>query len=125
MPSTTTSTLSLHDALPICDVGIVVAALERDVEAFDRAALGEVERLALGDALDDVEQDDVAELLRRGEMGEGAADIAGTDERDLDRKSTRLNSSHLVISYAVHYDLHSFPTRRSSDLRCRHSRCCP
>src|SRR5947207_3126458 len=36
----------------------------------------------------------------------------------LDRKSTRLNSSHTVISYAVHRDLHSFPTRRSSDLRC-------
>src|SRR5437588_477202 len=33
-----------------------------------------------------------------------------------DRKSTRLNSSHTVISYAVHPDLHSFPTRRSSDL---------
>src|SRR5688572_8618378 len=42
----------------------------------------------------------------------------------LDRKSTRLNSSHSQISYAVfclkhyvdHLDLHSFPTRRSSDL---------
>src|SRR5262245_52572710 len=38
-----------------------------------------------------------------------------------DRKSTRLNSSHLGISYAVfcfadHPALHSFPTRRSSDL---------
>src|SRR5262245_45564300 len=33
-----------------------------------------------------------------------------------DRKSTRLNSSHLGISYAVHLVLHSFPTRRSSDL---------
>src|ERR1039458_1966813 len=35
-----------------------------------------------------------------------------------DRKSTRLNSSHLGISYAVFYPrhLHSFPTRRSSDL---------
>src|SRR5438034_1113201 len=34
-----------------------------------------------------------------------------------DRKSTRLNSSHTVISYAVFYLLlRSFPTRRSSDL---------
>src|SRR5699024_9796383 len=32
-----------------------------------------------------------------------------------DRKSTRLNSSHVSISYAVRA-LHSFPTRRSSDL---------
>src|ERR1039458_2052210 len=43
----------------------------------------------------------------------------------VDRKSTRLNSSHLGISYAVccfkvhgyNRDLPSFPTRRSSDLR--------
>src|SRR5690242_15026098 len=33
-----------------------------------------------------------------------------------DRKSTRLNSSHMSISYAVPRDLPSFPTRRSSDL---------
>src|SRR5437868_6710519 len=34
-----------------------------------------------------------------------------------DRKSTRLNSSHVSISYAVYtLALHSFPTRRSSDL---------
>src|SRR5690606_29809915 len=40
----------------------------------------------------------------------------------VDRKSTRLNSSHVKISYAVfclygyHSPVHSFPTRRSSDL---------
>src|SRR6266511_1318328 len=37
-----------------------------------------------------------------------------------DRKSTRLNSSHVKTSFADfgdHRDLHSFPTRRSSDLR--------
>src|SRR5690606_31413938 len=37
----------------------------------------------------------------------------------LDRKSTRLNSSHVKISYAVRPDRHSFPTRRSSDLAGR------
>src|SRR5688500_6127850 len=36
-----------------------------------------------------------------------------------DRKSTRLNSSHLVISYAVVLHLRSFPTRRASDLLVR------
>src|ERR1035441_58737 len=47
---------------------------------------------------------------------------AGLASLSTDRKSTRLNSSHLGISYAVfclegaHGDLHSFPTRRSSDL---------
>src|ERR1035441_4008167 len=38
-----------------------------------------------------------------------------------DRKSTRLNSSHLGISYAVLGVLLSSPTRRSSDLRTRNS----
>src|SRR5690606_5692104 len=66
------------------------------------------------------------------ELGTGpAARPAGRDvlrplTRNIgkDRKSTRLNSSHVKISYAVfclksyghHRDLHSFPTRRSSDL---------
>src|SRR5262245_45201181 len=36
--------------------------------------------------------------------------------KSIDRKSTRLNSSHLGISYAVALHLLSFPTRRSSDL---------
>src|SRR5688572_2628161 len=43
-----------------------------------------------------------------------------------DRKSTRLNSSHSQISYAVfHPALHSFPTRRSSDLSPPESRAAP
>src|SRR5699024_10558927 len=50
-----------------------------------------------------------------------SSEIAGIDPEkvNVDRKSTRLNSSHVSISYAVfcsHGDLHSFPTRRSSDL---------
>ena len=43
----------------------------------------EIERLALGDAFGDVEQHDVAELLEADEMGERAADLAGTDQRNL------------------------------------------
>src|SRR5436309_1347721 len=51
-------------------------------------------------------------------MGAIVTDRASTA---LDRKSTRLNSSHVKISYAVfcfhaHRHLPSFPTRRSSDL---------
>ena len=44
---------------------------------------GEVERLALRDALGDVEQDDVAEFLQADEMRERAADLAGADQRNL------------------------------------------
>src|SRR5690625_5136715 len=39
-----------------------------------------------------------------------------------DRKSTRLNSSHVAISYAILLcHLHSCPTRRSSDLTTHES----
>src|SRR5256885_12369004 len=62
-------TLSLHDALPICDRRALVAA--RD----SRAGLGRPP-------------------LRRDRAQHGRP-------ARQDRKSTRLNSSHLVISYAV------------------------
>src|SRR5438477_222096 len=50
-----------------------------------------------------------------------SAGRAAACRRRPDRKSTRLNSSHMSISYAVFCfrtppHLHSFPTRRSSDL---------
>src|SRR5256885_6910053 len=64
-------TLSLHDALPICD-GSRLHELPEAVKLLERAVV----------------------RAHRGRR-----------ERDatlwLDRKSTRLNSSHLVISYAV------------------------
>src|SRR3712207_8959626 len=69
-------TLSLHDALPIC--------LGADVELVD-PLLG-----VLGDRIQ-------AERRARGEL------LGGVEVEDqvLDRKSTRLNSSHANISYAV------------------------
>src|SRR5438034_6607322 len=80
-PTTEIYTLSLHDALPISRAIVVlgVQAIE-DVGQPGDAGLAEDE-LELG-------------ILRAG---------AGGDQRhqDLDRKSTRLNSSHTVISYAV------------------------
>src|SRR5256885_11663729 len=72
-------TLSLHDALPICAFGgdAAAGALDRG-----RERSGSLE----------------AALLAR-EEGDGRL---GRDRRQRgDRKSTRLNSSHLVISYAV------------------------
>jgi hypothetical protein len=50
------------------------------VFAFDRRRLREVERLALRDAVDDVEQHDFAELSDSGKMGQGAADLARADQ---------------------------------------------
>src|SRR5262245_40134023 len=64
-------------------------------------------------------------FARRHDMLEPVPRVPRTDP---DRKSTRLNSSHLGISYAVfcfaaHRALHPFPTRRSSDLGATARRC--
>src|SRR5687768_18170869 len=82
---TAISTLSLHDALPIFafaqtknESGAVVADL----------LLGEIGRLSSAPPAD-------LELTPR------KAVLIGGFSRNLDRKSTRLNSSHGYISYAV------------------------
>src|SRR5437660_6995075 len=71
-------TLSLHDALPISGERIFMVYGGETSKAF--AGLGQGRRIRL------VEED--LELLK------GAIP-------DIDRKSTRLNSSHVAISYAV------------------------
>src|SRR5256885_14490754 len=68
-------TLSLHDALPIC-IGDVLGQELRDIG-----------RQRLGPALEALVHGTAQRLVVR--------------QRLADRKSTRLNSSHLVISYAV------------------------
>src|SRR5690625_6080652 len=75
-PSTASSTLSLHDALPIFG-GRDDLNSSRERERGYRAAM---QRAGVG-----VEE----RLVRHG------------DYTTADRKSTRLNSSHVAISYAV------------------------
>src|SRR5262245_65608478 len=85
-------TLSLHDALPIFEAFVQVALLVLAVETM---------RLA-GAAL--VDQHDVAVAAHAVERRRGrGVEIHGRSARAAgqDRKSTRLNSSHLGISYAV------------------------
>jgi hypothetical protein len=65
------------------DVGVVVDALQRDVLAEHGRGFGDVQGLALRGAFGDVEQQDVAQLFARGDVGQGAADHAGADEGDL------------------------------------------
>src|SRR5205807_10121846 len=88
-------TLSLHDALPICAKG--------GESFFFEAADGE-DQAAQGDLAGhgDVGAGGLVEHEGReaGEHG-GAGAGAVLGDRAGDRKSTRLNSSHLVISYAV------------------------
>jgi hypothetical protein len=65
------------------DVGIVVRALERHVGIEDGGGLRDIQRLALGGALGNVEQHHIAQLLAGGDVSQGAADHAGADEGDL------------------------------------------
>src|SRR5256885_11025424 len=81
-------TLSLHDALPICQR----RARDRAAEDLGHGLPGAV----------------AAALAHHG--GQRAA-AAG----DRDRKSTRLNSSHLVISYAVF----CLKKKKQNSSRCR------
>jgi hypothetical protein len=78
------------DDVRALDVLVAVRALELHVEAVDRRGLGDVEGLALGQPLDDVEQDHVAELAERAELSEDAADLPAADECNLRSSHFRL-----------------------------------
>src|SRR5690606_41001965 len=100
-PPTPIHTLSLHDALPICmhhdrQAAEARASLDaRDEIVGDAYALdGRAERELTG-----MEHERVALFdLDRGCV---ALERLGRARIDQDRKSTRLNSSHVKISYAV------------------------
>src|SRR5690606_39521066 len=89
---TDVSTLSLHDALPI---SAVAGDPGRRGQRDDAAALPELagERLVHPQRGEDVDGEEVVPAVR-GHVGEQFV-------AQEDRKSTRLNSSHVKISYAV------------------------
>ncbi len=65
------------------DHRVIIGAAEAHVKALLRRRLREVQGFALWDAFGDVEEDDVAQFLESGDMGERAPDLAGADQRDL------------------------------------------
>src|SRR5207244_11859234 len=87
-PASVFSPLSLHDALPICSGSLPLRGAgapggSREPRHHGRHDFG-LSRLWLG-------------IIRGGEVGGALA----KQTRMIDRKSTRLNSSHQIISYAV------------------------
>src|SRR5437588_3424304 len=78
-PTVEIYTLSLHDALPIC----FRCRWRRAIAAVDQARIWSFREAALG-----------LSMAMKGD----AKSLSFVEE---DRKSTRLNSSHTVISYAV------------------------
>src|SRR5437762_2640827 len=116
MPSPNVSPLSLHDALPILrppDRGRTarLAPARQGAGARGRvrreAPLPSPRRRRRGGRGSRRRLTRGSSVLRR---------VAGATRPEGDRKSTRLNSSHRCISYAVPERLPSFPPRRSSDL---------
>src|SRR5690606_41659363 len=99
--ATSIYTLSLHDALPIYDlVGQNVHETKQSYALHLAACRGKFLAAAVADAPFELMQDFfLAQALHRDDEGEAeTGDIGGVE---LDRKSTRLNSSHVKISYAV------------------------
>src|SRR5438034_636162 len=116
MPSPAFYPLSLHDALPISGrqrrSGRARAHPDRAAARGGPAARAGRRERALGGS-----GAAHAAVARRPDLRGGrAARASRGGPLASDRKSTRLNSSHTVNSYAVARVLPSFPTRRSSDL---------
>src|SRR5690606_41772727 len=84
-PPTASYTLSLHDALPICQIHRR-QAVEADIARCEKAQ-GRADAQRVGPSPSERERDHRALALEH--------------QRRRDRKSTRLNSSHVKISYAV------------------------
>ena len=71
------------DNIGALDIGIIVGALHHGVVTLDRRAFDDIERFSLRHAFDDVQKNDVAKFLKPSEEGDGAANLAGADQRDL------------------------------------------
>src|SRR5437762_2098975 len=134
-PPTVLFSLSLHDALPISCRWLQPAEyLLRSARHCGPAGQAPCLEGSPGEPPGRRRDRLRGDALRCG----GGRGVHSRRGREGDRKSTRLNSSHRCISYAVfclytaHRALLSFPTRRSSDLlslastgRISASKCAP
>src|SRR5207253_11036207 len=100
-PSRTPATLSLslHDALPICP-GVVAVFTGEDTAEF-KTPPPMVRFPGRGGGMLKVPHRDVLARGRVRYVGQEIALVVATSAPAADRKSTRLNSSHVAISYAV------------------------
>ena len=79
--------LARHACGDNADIGagncsVIVRARKTGVEAIHGAGFGNIKRLALRDALGDVEQHHVAQFFQTRQMRERAADLTCADQRD-------------------------------------------
>ncbi len=64
------------------DSGVGIRALYGSVEPFNRRALRNIQRLALRNTIDDVEQSDVAKILQPRKQCKRTTDISRADKRN-------------------------------------------
>ncbi len=76
------------------DRGIVARAGQSRVDALNRGRFGQIQRLALRHAINDVEKDDVAELLQRRQESQRSANLPGSDQ-------SYLLARHRILSSAL------------------------
>ena len=96
-------------------VGVVVRPGDPGIVTDDRSGLGEVEALALRQALDDVHEHDVGEAGFGDALGGRRADVAGTDDGDLVAGHERWVSFQVVE--ATHSDIRRWSKRTFVDGR--------
>src|SRR5690606_41857013 len=92
-PLSTICPLSLHDALPICHIG------KRHMRLIDQHPSAR-----LSACIDIKRRETIGGLALQYPYFRDLGDFLASPEAqntDIDRKSTRLNSSHVKISYAV------------------------
>src|SRR5204862_7359395 len=91
------TTLSLHDALPIWEDRVDIDHIRIGPMAIVQARTGRVEQTQCAREIDQTatSKRSLVDAVQRSNETDRLSEI------DADRKSTRLNSSHVEISYAV------------------------
>src|SRR5690554_5299571 len=119
-PPTQISTLSLHDALPICPHLSSQPLRRANPGQVGKSLVDTVHLQRRHHALDDGHYS-LAHVAVEGIVARERDDAVAPKYRSEEHTSELQSRPHLVCrllleSHASHPDLHSFPTRRSSDL---------
>src|SRR5690606_39680464 len=92
-------TLALHDALPISNTNALVSVSQRGARIYQTTVPPGAFRI--DDLYPNGTGGDLLVTIKEADGSEHSFTVTYASIAELDRKSTRLNSSHVKISYAV------------------------